>query len=107
MLQRIVVVLALGGLAVGCNCRPQPRDGGKDAGIGDAGLSIDAGTVGPWVDAGPGWHLGSSLRAANVTQTSLTLVWTAPQDPLQITGYDLTENGSSFRWGTSSILPEA
>ncbi|MFX4262145.1 fibronectin type III domain-containing protein [Pelotomaculum propionicicum] len=66
-------------------------------------LEVNFTTAGEAADtSAPTWPAGSSLTASGVTQTGLTLNWTAATDNKAVTGYRVYRNGSLLGIATST-----
>lgn len=61
------------------------------------GVNVDMGAYefqGPFPASAPTWPSGSGLTAGNVTETGLTLTWTAATDDVGVTSYRIYKSGN-------------
>ena len=76
---------------------------GYGSNVTDASLAVGTNSQ-PTDNQVPTWPSGSSLKAANVTQTGLTLSWTTAEDNTAVTGYKIYQGSTCLSSISNSTL---
>lgn len=73
-------------------------------GVADASLTISSNSQPTADNQAPTWPSSSSLIVANITQTGLTLTWTAAMDNMAVTGYKIYQDSTLLGSVNNSTL---